>query len=267
MFIGQKKLHRFLEEATLQTLPQSLLLIGDKGCGKHTFCNELKNKLQVSSMELDDKFSDETVNDLFNICYPTLCFIDVDNFSPNAQNSLLKVLEEPPVYCYFILICNNISGVIPTLLNRCKQWRFEGYSKMEMYEFIEDDMLPLDDADILIEIAKTPGKLKELQSQSYKEMIDLSTTIVEKIGNASISNTLTIGDKIAFKNEKDKFDFDTFIQILKYVLVRKIKNEPNPHYINMYSTYLAFDRQLTNTLSKQRLFDNLIIKLWEVARA
>jgi len=35
-----------------------------------------------------------------------------------AQNSLLKVLEEPPVFTYFILECKTIGAMLPTVLSR-----------------------------------------------------------------------------------------------------------------------------------------------------
>jgi DNA polymerase-3 subunit delta' len=40
-----------------------------------------------------------------------------------AANALLKILEEPPPNCYFILITEQISTLPPTIISRCQQWR------------------------------------------------------------------------------------------------------------------------------------------------
>jgi DNA polymerase-3 subunit delta' len=37
----------------------------------------------------------------------------------NTANALLKILEEPPQNCYFILASNNIKRLLPTILSRC----------------------------------------------------------------------------------------------------------------------------------------------------
>ncbi|KTD09456.1 DNA polymerase III subunit delta' [Legionella jamestowniensis] len=41
-----------------------------------------------------------------------------------AANALLKLLEEPPSCLFFVLIAEQISTVLPTILSRCQQWRF-----------------------------------------------------------------------------------------------------------------------------------------------
>lgn len=47
-------------------------------------------------------------------------FEDADNrLSVIAQNSFLKLLEEPPQNVYFILLCENAKGLLATILSRC----------------------------------------------------------------------------------------------------------------------------------------------------
>ena len=43
---------------------------------------------------------------------------------PSAANALLKTLEEPPEGTGFILICNNASALLPTIVSRCQRVRF-----------------------------------------------------------------------------------------------------------------------------------------------
>lgn len=42
-----------------------------------------------------------------------------DTMQPYAQNALLKVLEEPPKYASFILLCDYHTALLPTVLSRC----------------------------------------------------------------------------------------------------------------------------------------------------
>ena len=39
--------------------------------------------------------------------------------TPSAQNAFLKVLEEPPRFCIFVLICENSDALLQTILSRC----------------------------------------------------------------------------------------------------------------------------------------------------
>lgn len=48
-----------------------------------------------------------------------------DTMTIAAQNSLLKVLEEPPPYCSIILIAENASAFLPTILSRVVTLRFQ----------------------------------------------------------------------------------------------------------------------------------------------
>jgi DNA polymerase-3 subunit delta' len=47
-----------------------------------------------------------------------------DKLSENASNKLLKLLEEPPKDSFFILVCEQTEGILPTLISRCQQVKF-----------------------------------------------------------------------------------------------------------------------------------------------
>lgn len=48
----------------------------------------------------------------------------IDTATPEAQNALLKVLEEPPGETVFILIAHNETPLLPTVVSRCVTVRF-----------------------------------------------------------------------------------------------------------------------------------------------
>jgi hypothetical protein len=43
-----------------------------------------------------------------------------ENMTSEAQNALLKILEEPPEHVIFILTCSNARDLLPTVLSRCQ---------------------------------------------------------------------------------------------------------------------------------------------------
>ena len=51
--------------------------------------------------------------------------LNADLMNRQAQNALLKMLEEPPEKTFFILIANKTSYLLPTIISRCRNIRFK----------------------------------------------------------------------------------------------------------------------------------------------
>lgn len=49
---------------------------------------------------------------------------EAERLNKSSQNALLKVLEEPPKYCFIILICSRLEKMLPTIQSRCQIIRF-----------------------------------------------------------------------------------------------------------------------------------------------
>ena len=68
-----------------------------------------------------------------------------------AQNALLKVLEEPPENTFFILVVTDISPLLDTILSRCRLLRFLLPSEKErVEEWVTHHKVPLQDAQIAV---------------------------------------------------------------------------------------------------------------------
>lgn len=59
-----------------------------------------------------------------------------DTMNIPAQNSLLKLLEEPPEYCTIILIADNASAFLPTIVSRAAVLRFTPLSEKIVEEYL-----------------------------------------------------------------------------------------------------------------------------------
>ena len=261
--VGQEKLISKIDKLNLDNFPQTLLLLGERGCGKHTLCNYIASHLGIESFIIDSKV-DENVNSyIIEKPYPTLYIVEIENMNLKVQNSLLKTIEEPPIGTYFIILCENINKVIPTILNRCKQWYFQTYSRETLETFITNQNI---DKSLILNIASTPGQIIEFQDLPIQGMLELANNIINRINVSSPSNVLTISDRIAFKNEKEKFDLKTFLKVFKYALLNKIKEDTDRKYPNMYSLLLKLEVELNNTISQQKIFEGFLMNLWEVSR-
>lgn len=53
-------------------------------------------------------------------------FLKTQTMSESAQNAVLKILEEPPEYVRFILVCNSKTNMLETILSRCAVFSLVG---------------------------------------------------------------------------------------------------------------------------------------------
>lgn len=76
----------------------------------------------------DEKISIDTVRTLTSKLYmepldgkyKVILFLNAGNMRQEAQNALLKSIEEPPAYIVWILLTNNSSKLLPTIQSRCQ---------------------------------------------------------------------------------------------------------------------------------------------------
>ena len=117
-------------------------------------------------------------------------FILIDNiefFNLNSINALLKILEEPPINCFFVLVNNN-RKIIPTLKSRCLNFKIDltnEESHSIANRLINTDAFDLINKDLL-DYYFTPGKIYNLVKFSNENKINLKTINLEKFLTANL---------------------------------------------------------------------------------
>ena len=66
-----------------------------------------------------------------------------EHMGPSAQNALLKLLEEGPVYAAFLLLAENELALLPTVRSRCELIRTTGEEKEEEMVGLEESAVEL----------------------------------------------------------------------------------------------------------------------------
>ena len=165
--------------------------------------NEEKDEFQITQANLAIKEAYIASND---IKYIFLCGA---TFRKEAQNSLLKVLEEPPRNVVFIIITNSKTSMLPTI-----------YSRLP-YKYLKKSLLKNES---LLNINKLDLKdiynfLKDNQKISKNEAKDIVESILLKVNNQKI--------KLSHK------ELDFFSKSIKLL-------ELNSRPINVLTTLLLF---------------------------
>ncbi|KTC88999.1 DNA polymerase III subunit delta' [Fluoribacter dumoffii] len=64
--------------------------------------------------------------------YRLIVIESADRMNTSAANSLLKILEEPPQQTLFLLLAQQLSTLLPTVLSRCQIIRFASHDNQSM---------------------------------------------------------------------------------------------------------------------------------------
>ena len=166
--IGKQELAGFLASILL-------CLSGDKPCGECTACQRASrgahaNLLQVRLAPRERSIKIEALRDLLEILslhpqepgHRVILIDEIDTLTVQAQNALLKSLEEPIPGDYFLLTTKNEAAVLPTILSRCRLIRLLPWPTDKVRDFLLSEGLTAQRA---AELAPISGGLPGLALQ------------------------------------------------------------------------------------------------------
>ena len=88
-----------------------------------------------------------------------------------AQNALLKVFEEPPLYAVILLVTNSLSGLLPTILSRGVQIRCPELTTGQLQEYFCKNNLAVPADEVLrLSNGSVTEALALADSAEYNEM-------------------------------------------------------------------------------------------------
>ena len=228
--VGQEKLLNILNSYTLDTLPKTLLLIGDEGCGKRTFATYLANRLKLELVNIPKTCSDTDIMEYQECPVRKIYLIDLRGVLEKEQNKFLKFIEEPSDFCNIILVANSEFGILDTVLSRSTKFHFAQYTFEQMKEAASFLFPNFDEADYAI--CKTPGKLIELDTDHVTKVTEICKKIVsKKLGYGELLSVFTL---INCYENYDQFSFDMFFNTMSFIALDSYKKENNSQAFKIY---------------------------------
>lgn len=256
--LGQTKALNILNSFSLTNIPHSLLFIGEVGSGKHTLASSLSSRLGMDLIDMTEHIEDSYILDMYNSLIPSFYLIDLSQVSDKEQNKLLKLVEEPPLNCFLILIGESTSLVIPTILNRCFKIELEEYSRKDLKSFSPKDWPE--------GMLKTPGQVINFNFNTLEATEKLVNIINCHMKGMVFPKALDIADKINYSDEYDKVDLNAFLNLLLEENKNKYLREKKPIHYKNYIITLGFKRDLVNKkLNLHTAVENLLTKLWRAS--
>lgn len=108
-----------------------------------------------------------------------------DKLTVQAQNALLKTIEEPPKGVYLILLSDSLEMILDTIQSRCQVYKLTPLSKEEISNYIDYKYpnLSLEDKHSALAYSTgVPGKVdKFIEDQNLKSLRDICIALFEDI--------------------------------------------------------------------------------------
>jgi len=93
---------------------------------------------------------------------------EVEKMTEEAANSLLKVLEEPPLFSYVILVTHNSFLIIPTIKSRCQILNFPPVSREDILKILMEKGYEEEKARVISRLVR--GNLKQALDLDWEEI-------------------------------------------------------------------------------------------------
>ena len=266
---GQIKNRQLIDSWIINNkVPKFFIIQGSKGSGKKELANYFAEKMNLPKMYFEPNI--DGVRDMITMAYtqnyPILMVLpDCDKLSIAGQNSLLKIIEEPPKNTY-IIVTTNSDILLPTIKSRGNTILMEDYTVEELTEFAKDIKQDTD-LDIKLQVVTNPGELLILSTQNFAAIRTCCENILNNISKANIGSTLKITSKLCLtekdKDNKDLFDLSLFMNTLSYVFYNAYLNDKTQKYYKSFDIILHAKKLLSKNLNKQYILDNMLLKLRE----
>lgn len=128
---------------------------------------------------------------------------EAEKMTVQAQNALLKTIEEPPAYAVILLLTTNPDAFLPTILSRCVQLKLKPLTDVVVKEYLIQSIgVEESQAEIYAAFARgNLGKAIHLaESEDFKLMYDEILHMLKHLKDADISELLDYIHKLKEEN-------------------------------------------------------------------
>lgn len=190
---------------------------------------------------------------------------EAEKMTVQAQNALLKTLEEPPAYAVIMLLTSNLEAMLPTIMSRCVVLNMKPVPDDLIKSYLMRELqIPDYKADVCTAFAQgNLGKAKALAaSEEFDNIKTEAVSLLRYIREMEITDIVSAINKI-----KDyKIDINDYLDILSVwyrdVLLFKATNDAN-HLI--FKDEIQYIKKVANQSAYEGI--EVILEALEKAKA
>jgi DNA polymerase-3 subunit delta' len=155
---------------------------------------------------------------------------EAEKMTVQAQNAILKTLEEPPEYAVIILMTSNVNALLPTIISRCVVLNMKPVADEQVKKYLMEELrVPDYKAEVCVAFARgNIGKAKALaSSEDFENVKSEALSLLKYIREMDLSEIIAAIKKIS----EYKLDVNDYLDICSIwyrdVLLFKATNDVN----------------------------------------
>ena len=171
--------------------------------------------------------------------YKVYILNEAEKMTPQAQNALLKTLEEPPEYAVILLLTANVNSLLPTILSRCVVLNMKPVSDTQVKKYLMEQLqIPDYKAEVCVAFARgNVGKAKSLAtSEDFENVKNEALSLLKYIKDMELHEIIAAIKKIT----EYKLEINDYLDIMaiwyRDILLFKATKDAN---------HLVFREELT----------------------
>lgn len=286
--IGHKNIiNNFKKRVELDEISHAHIIVGENGIGKSNLANKFARNILGKSQERDyidiinyrckkSSFGVDDVREIvdeiskrpFEGDKKVIIIYDGNKLTVQAQNALLKTIEEPPKGVFIILLCESLELILDTIKSRCQIYKLSPLNKEEIRLYIDNinnDSFSQDEVNAAIAYSEgIPGKAEAfLRDSSLKDLRNTLVDLLFLLTKGNIRELLEFETKIvAFKDKKEEI-LNILASFIRDIIIYKEIDEDNG-LIN--GDKIESIKKIAIEMSYKKL-NNIIDKIGEARRS
>ncbi len=213
--------------------------------------HEKPNSISVN--DIREQINDTMLVRPYSSYYKIYIVDEAEKMTQQAQNALLKTIEEPPSYAVIILLTTNQDLFLPTILSRCVQLKLKPLRDSVVKSYlVQNRKVPEGDAEVYAAFARgNLGKAIALSSSDdFRRLVQAVLGILRHVKDADISELLEDIRRL----KEDKLDIQECLDFMQLwyrdILMYKVTRDMN-------QLIFKDEFRLINEISKSSGYDGL----------
>ena len=131
--------------------------------------------------------------------YKIYIISEAEKMTPQAQNAILKTLEEPPAYAVMLLLTSNINALLPTIISRCVVLNMKPVPDSLVRKYLMEQMqVPDYKAEVCVAFARgNVGRAKALaSSEDFENVKAEALSLLKYIQDMDLNEVIAAVKKI-----------------------------------------------------------------------
>lgn len=147
----------------------------------------------------------------------------IDDLEKPAANALLKMLEEPPSNCVFLLVSHAPGRLLPTIRSRCRRLDFQPLANEAMTSILAKCLPDLKEADRAKAIEVAGGSAGRAIALAQLDLVSLEETALEILrkGDPTNARRSALANELGKRGAADRYA--AFLELLPSIVAREAR--------------------------------------------